>query len=300
MDFITTQKEVAAQLGMDYLNSDTATLLKRWINLAYQDIVGYTTWEWLNSREAVVMAVDYTTGTVSATASGATITFSATIAATQAGRYIQFSSADDWYLITAHTAGADTATISPAYIQTSNLTAGTFIIRTLYYSLSSSAEYVYSAKQAATPRFLDVIDARSYDISRPFPTDTGDTTTIIFWGQDSSGNWQFTPFPSPDSPILLEFRIKKRVSLLSSDTETYIFPTRFESILITGALRYGYRFLDDSRENKQESSFYALLDDMKTKDEPGLSKHRILQSIDSGGSAGGTIIPFPPEFGVIR
>lgn len=299
MDFLTTQKEVAAQLGLDYINSDTAVLLKRWINYAYQDIVGYHTWEWLNSREAVVMAVDYTTGTVSATASGATITFSGTIAATQAGRYIQFSSADDWYLITAHIAGTATATISPAYIQTTNLTAGTFIIRTLYYSLSASAEYVYTAKQAITPTYLQMIDARTYDIRAPFPTDTGDPTTLIFWGQDSSGNWQFTPKPYPDTPIILEFRIKKRATGLTSDTETFIFPTRFDSVLITGALRYGYRFLDDNRETKQEKMFFALLDDFIKKDSPALAKHQVLNSVD-GGNGNGGLIPFPAEFGVIK
>ena len=41
MDFLTAQKELAAQLGLDYTQTDTAVLLKRWLNFSYQDIVGY-------------------------------------------------------------------------------------------------------------------------------------------------------------------------------------------------------------------------------------------------------------------
>lgn len=299
MDFITGRQELAAQLGLDWTQTSTATLLNRWLNLSYQDIVGDYNWSWLKSREAVTMATDYTTGTVGITAGATTITFSAGPAASQTDRYIQFSSANDWYKITAHTAGDTSATISPAYVQTTDLSAGTFTIRTVFYSLSSACEYVYSVREAINYRPLKIINAQVLDDHAPFSTTTGTPTAITMWGLDSSGYWQFTPFPWPDDVLLLEFRTIKKVTNLSSDTDEPIFPSRFESVWLYGAKCYGYDFLDDDRANGAFLKFESKVKKLRKRDTVGLNKMYVLQPIDKQ-AATRDIQQFPAEFGDIR
>lgn len=299
MDFLTAQKELGAQLGLDYTQTDTAVLLKRWLNLSYQDIVGDYTWSWLKSREAIAMATDYTTGTVDITAGSTTITFSTAPTASQANRYVQFSSANDWYKITDHTAASTTATISPAYTQTSALSDGTLTIRTFYYSLSSACEYVISVKEAINYRALKVITAQKFDEGAPFSTTTGTPTTIVLWGQDSSGYWQFTPYPWPDDVLLLEFRTIKKITELSETTDEPLFPPRFESPWLYGAKCYGYDFLDDDRAIDAFIKFESKIKKMRTRDTVGLNKMHVLQSIDSQPTAR-DIVQFPAEFGDIQ
>jgi len=296
MQFITAQQELAAQLGEDYTNSDTATMLKRWLNLSYKDIAGFWRWSWLKDRESVSTEVDYTTGTVSVTASSTLLTFSGSITASQENRYIQFSSANDWYKITTHTAGDNNALITPAYIQTSNLTSGTFTIRTFYYSTSSSVDYIVSAKEAINPRPIAIMSPDILDNYHPFTDSQGTPQAIIIWGQDSSGNWQFTPHPMPDAKILIELRTVKKITELSDSTDEPLFPTRFDSIWLDGAKAYGHEFLDDDRSSSVFKRFYLKLDNMKSQDEVGLSKFRVLKPVDRPSGRRSTI-PYPAEFG---
>lgn len=296
MDFQTARAEVAAQLGMDETQSDTQTLINRWLNISQQDILAAWNWSWLESTDTVATATDYTTGTVSVSAGSATLTFSASITASQANRYIQFSSADDWYKITAHTAGTDTATISPAYAQTSNLSSGTFTIRTVFYSLASTTDFVYNCKRAQDRQYIPVISANSYDTFEPWTSQTGPVRRIILWGRDSNGYLTFTPYPFPDEIALLEFRVYKKASDLSSDTDTAVFPQKYDSAWILGAVTYGYRFLDDNRYSAARRDFLNTIELLKKRDRPALDKSRMLQSIDDTGQIG-DLIRFPSQYG---
>lgn len=300
LSFLTAQQEVAGQLGLDYTDTNTLTRLKRWINLAYKDISGYCTWNWLRDRESVTMEVDITTGTVSVAAAGTTITFSSAPAATQAGKYIQFEGSDDWYKITAHTAAAATATISPGYIQTDALVAGTYIMRKMYYSLSSSVEYVESCRQATTNQKVEVVNARDYD-DLGFPTDTASSVSaIVFWGADSSGNYTFTPFPIPSAVHLLEFRIIKAITELSGNTDTGIFPARFDAILLNRAKMYGFEFLNDNTMyTLKYNETQKQMEEMKKKDRVGKEELPVLNAVDSGRGNGGGIIQFPSTYGKV-
>jgi len=299
MQFSTARAEVAAQLSLDQTQSDTTTLINRWLNLSQLDIASAWNWTWLKDRDVITTELDLATGTVDATAASATITFSSAPAASQTDRFIQFSSADDWYKITAHTAGVATATISPVYAQTSNLTAGTFTVRTFFYSLATTTEYVYTARTSQNPAYLPVISASLVDQYAPFWTDTGSPKKIILWGKDSSGNVQFSPFPWPDEILLIEFRVYKKPSDLSADSDTPLFPTRFDSMWIDGALAYGYRYLNDDRADKTRRDFLLKVDNLKDRDNPGLTSNRILKSIDEGSHQGHPFIPFPSNFGEV-
>lgn len=291
MDFLTAQKEVAEALGLDLTNTNTATKVKRWLNLSYQNIIGNYNWSWLKDYTTVTLEVDYTTGTASVTSGGATVTFSSTIAASQIGRFIQFSSNKTWYKITAHTAGTTTATISPVYAETSDFSAGTYIIRTVYYSLPSTVEHVYGARQTTFPLALEIMDRTRYNQFVWWSNLQGATRAIVPHGLDSSGNWLFTPYPFPDSPYVIEFFILKRISDLSTDSESPIFPKRFDSIWIEGALSYGYRFLDDSRYADSFKVFYKTVEDMYSKDDPMQNHLWVIKPYDQIPTNRGIMLP---------
>ena len=303
MTFLTAQKELAAQLGLDYTQTDTATLLKRWLNLAYQDIVGWKNWSWVEGIDTVKTVIDSTETTLSVTASIAlltptTVTFSSTIATSQTNRYIQFEGSEDWYKITAHTATTATATIGTAYCGTVALVAGDFTIRTVYYSLASTTEKVLNCRRAASgSEYLPVISVNDIDKFDPFTDTTGDPDCIAFFGQDSTGYWQFTPYPYPDTAILLEFRVFKKATELSGDTDYAIFPDKFNSVWLDRAKAFGYEFLNDDRQGDAFRRSVGMLERFKCQDNVGVTKINVIESIDNGSVSNNQFVKLPDEYG---
>lgn len=292
MDFITAQKELSARLGRDYTDSGQADNNKRWLNLAYKDIASYYDWTWLKTTEMVVLATDLTTGTVSVSASSDTITFSSAPTTSQTNRYIQFSTSDEWYKITAHTAGVATATISPAYRQTSNLSSGTFTVRTLYYSLSSAASHIHNVMLADTKKYIEIVSADKIDRNDPFYDDTGSPDAIYNWGLDSSGCLVFSPYPWPDSKYILYFKTTKAITELSGNTDTPLFPDRFDSVWVDRALMYAYEGSDDNRYAIVEKRSEKRINELKGRDDPGSGKRSVIEAVDEGVGVVGHI-PYP-------
>jgi hypothetical protein len=119
----------------------------------------------------------------------------------------------------------------------------------------------------------------------------GATRAIIPNGLDSSGNWTFTPYPMPDSPYVLEFYYLKRISDLSSDSESPIFPARFQTVWIEGALSYGYRFMDDSRYQDCFKLFTGRIEQMYNKDNPMSQQHWVIKPYDQIPANRGLMLP---------
>jgi hypothetical protein len=299
MNLLTAEQQVAYALGLDVTDTTHKANIDQWLNLSYYDIAGYSSWSWLKGLETVTMATDYTTGTASVAAGGAAVTFSGVIAPSQLNRYIQFSSANDWYKITYHDTGTATATISPAYAQTAALVSGTFKIRTFYYSLASTCEYVVGGRQAITRQPIDIVDATVYDDYKTYTEATGTPTAMILWGQDSAGSWQFTPYPFPDSAVICEFRVIKKATTLSGPTSAPLFPDRFDSDWLRIAKNYGYEFMDDSRWQRDKDEVMKPLKFLKGRDNPGSGQDRVIQAADNK-VRGNYMIPFPENFGNVR
>src|SRR6185369_8156270 len=149
--FLQLQQELGAQVGLDQTVSSQETLLKRWINNAQQTILRAYEWPFLRSPTPLVIqtVTDITTGTVATTAASTTITFSSAPSVSVAGRFIQTSSSNDWYKITAHTAATTTATLEIAAIYTA--AAATYTVRKFYYSTSSSVDRIIQIFQDVQP-----------------------------------------------------------------------------------------------------------------------------------------------------
>lgn len=297
MDFSVMQTECFMQLGLDASDSTNISNVKRWLNMAQQDIAGRWPWNFLRGREAITTIADITTGTVSVSALGTAVTGVGTsFAAADIGKFIQFAGANDWYEVTARSS-TTAITIGTAYQGTTNLSGGTYLLRKFFYSLSSSADRIIDIKNWNTPLKLIDIDPRTLDDLRPNPQSAGTSSAFIAYGYDSSGNLRISPFPFPSDARLLEIRTIVRLADLTG-TQTSALPAKWHHIMIMGALALGFAYLrkfDASRfwNDGYEGKIAVMMKQERTSEDD----QPILKAIDSVSR--GNFIRFPDQYPAI-
>lgn len=297
--FLTLQQELSAQVGLDQTQSAQATLLKRWLNNAQQIVLRSFEWPFLRSPTPLVIqtVTDYTTGTVATTSGSTTVTFSATIAASKTGQYLQTSSSNDWYKITAHTAGTATATLEIAAI-TTQLQA-TYTIRKFYYSTSSSVDRIIQVFQDILPYQLIETTPEYFQSFNPGFLASGTPRIYCMAGIDSSvgaGVPQFRLWPNPDAVINLRIDYLTVATDMSADADISVIPAKWHTtVLLEGAKAQAYSFMDDNRYGGSVQLFSAMIEEMKTEYEIGLHRHRVMTAADNqpvGGNLGYMPLPF--------
>jgi hypothetical protein len=295
MDFLTQQKELGQFAGLDYTVTEEATLLKRWINTAQHNVAREYDWPFLRASTPLIIqtVADYTTGTVATVANSTSVTASATITASKAGQYIKTEDSEDWYRITAHTAGTAALTIEPAAIST-NATAE-YTIRKFYYSTSSAVDRILSIRQSITPYKLDEVSKEQFDSLQPDPQATGTPRVFMVAGLDSSMFPQFVLWPTPDAVINLFVEHLQKMSDLSADADVSIIPEKFHrSVLMTAAQVEACMGLNDDRlEGLVKLKEYEL-EKMKRQYEISKSRIRRIRTIDQGENSHS--VPFPSTF----
>lgn len=284
LTFLTQQQEVASELRLDLTNADQLTLVKRWLNQSQADIWSRYDWQFALDREIVQTVVDKTAGTVSVSAGGTSVSGSSTAFDTTAdvGKYIQFSSSDDWYKITA-VSSTIALTIEAPYVGTSALSAGTYTIRQFFYSVSSNVEKVLDVRQATTPIKLEMVSYRRFDLFRPNPEATASPSLCVVYGYDSSNNWRFSLYPSPSSIINLEIRTKKKPTDLSANGDISAIPEKWHStVLIDGALYRGLNYVrtgdTDKRAEFKQREFEEGISRMMADAEPESDYHPVMDN----------------------
>lgn len=297
MQFSVMVTRVAEETGLSATGD--ATKIKSWLNEAYRFLAGLREWPWMMGSGIVQTTVDNTSLTASVTAAGTTVTLSATIAASMATDYwIQFSTTDDWYPITAHTAGTNTLTISPGYTGASNLVAGTCTIRRIYYSLASDADRIIDMYEAIQDTQLIYADPRDLDRHLPDPSSTGTPNVYTLLGTDSNGYWRANFYPIPDTKININYRYYKRVTDLAADTDVPILPSKWHmGIVFTALAMFGHPYIDDSRMASAESRARQVVGEMLKQVSPLPDKHTVIQRWDQRGGKRNFGPLFPPEFG---
>lgn len=297
MNFLTMQQELSDRLGVyDQTVSTDATKLKRWLNMAQQDVCAKKNWPFMVGHEIIQTVTDYTTGTCSVSAAGSTVTFSGTITDSKTNFFIKFSSADDWYKITAHTAGASTATITPSYGQTTDLTAGTFTIRKLWYYTSTPFDSILDIKKTVSGRRLESVNVRESDMFLPLYLSSGTPYQYILSIPDTTSGLALSFLYSPDTAINLQVRGIKKLSDLSSDSDTSIIPARWHSAVIDMASFYGFSSVDDTRAADFYKRAEIGIDDMSRVFSQDLGRHRIMRPIDAQNNVG-PVYSWPSNFG---
>lgn len=294
--FLALQQDLAGQCGLDQTDSNDATLLKRWINKGQQKIL--RAFEWPFNRASTPLVVqtvtDYTTGTVATVSGSTTVTFSATIAASKTGQYLQTSSSNDWYKITAHTAGTATATLEIG--ATTAATAATYTIRKFFYSTDSTVSQIIQINQSILPYQLSESSPEYFQSFNPGFLSSGSPRIYMPAGVDSNGYPQFRLWPNPDAVINLYVDYLKTATDLSADADVSVIPAKWHtSVLLEAAKIEAYEFLDDTRQALVIKQFADSIEEMKTEYETSLHRHRVMTASDNqetGGQMGYMPLPY--------
>lgn len=301
MNFLGMQQAVADTLGLSLNITAQATQIQRYINQACRIVYQSFDWPFLKAPNPYTLqtVTDYTTGTVTTTAGSTSVTFSGNISNSVAGYYLQTSSSKDWYRVTAHTAGTATATLEAPAIYTGS--SVTFTLRQFFYSLNATPaiDRIYSVKQPITPFQLMEMSETLFNEVKPDPNTTGTPKLFILAGQDASGHWQmgFWPIPNQVQNISIEY-LQEPVDL-SANTDTGVIPDKWRStVIVEGAVTFGYQSLDDSRFPNALAVFNAGIDAMKMEYGPSTSKTRIMRSVDQALNL--KPIPFPENYPLVR
>lgn len=300
--FLVLQQELAAQVGLDQTISSQATLLKRWLNNSQQVILRSFEWPFLRSPTPLVIQTvpDYSTGTVATTAGSTSITFSTTPKdvngnnVSVSSRYIQTSSSNDWYRITAHTSGTTTATLEIGAINAA--AAATLTIRKMYYSTTTAVDRIIQVWQDILPYQMLESTPEYFQSFNPGFLGTGPARICLVCGVDSTGAPQFRLWPNPDSVINLRIDYFPVATDMSSDSDVSVIPAKWHTTtLLEGAKLQAFSFLDDSRYPISVELFKQMIEEMKSEYDIALHRHRVMTAADNqpvGGNLGYMPLPF--------
>lgn len=297
--FSDLQAEVYAHTGLDSTDSTNQTNVNRWVNYSQQDICARYPWAFMEGRETVVTVPDYTTGTVSVTSGGTTVTgLGTTFTSSMAvNYYIQFDGSNDWYKIATYTNPTQIA-IDTAYAGSTSLSGSTFIIRKIFYSLSSSCDRIIDIRNWQTPTRLIQVDARTLDDIRPNPQSTNSSYGYLAWGYDSSGNMQVSPYPFPSDARLLELRTLKRPTDMSGASDTPSIPNKYAHIIAWGATAIAFASMRKfDIATVWNAKLEQRIDEMKKEYKMTEDDQPIMRSIDSVQRS--RWMQFPEQFPVV-
>lgn len=296
MDFTSLKTRIAEETGLDVTND--ATKLGVWVNESYRLLAGMREWPWLLKAGVVQTVADITSLTASVNAAGTTVTLSDTYATSLANDYyIQFSTTDDWYLITSHTAATNSLTISPGYQGSSNLTSGACTIRRVFYSLASDVDRIIDMRQSITDKQLIYVDPRTFDRQLPDPTATGTPYCYTLLGLDSSRNWRANFYPIPDAKSNILYKYYQKITDLSGSTDTPLLPDKFhQAIVFTALAMFGHPYIDDSRMQGAERRAKMLVSEMLGQSSPIPDNHPVIQPWDQRGGTRKHGASWPPDF----
>lgn len=289
MTFLTMQQQLADMLGAYAEGTDAdETKLKRWLNLGQQYICQKLNWPFMLAYEVIQTVTDITTGTVSISAGGTALTFSSAPTVSVANRYIQLSSSDDWYKISAHTASDTAATLETAYVGTIALSGGTYKVRKLLYATSTPLDSILDIKKTVNPDRLESLSQREGDFFLPLYLDASDPYGYLNGPPDSSGNPQFSLVYSPSSVINLMVRGIKKLSDLSADSDVSIIPARWHDAIVNVAAYYGFLGIKEDRAIASLKLADKQIADMVRVFNTDLGRHRVMNSVDGTYDIGPT------------
>ena len=269
--------EVYDQTGLDSSDSTNVTRATRWLNFVQQDLCARWPWPFMEGRESIVTVKDYTTGTVSINAGDtAVVGVGTNFVANSFQYFIQFAGENNWYKVTARNT-ATSLTIEIPYTGTTNLTNASYILRKIFYSLSSSVDRIIDIRNWNTPLKLIQCDPRQIDDLMPNPQSTNSSYGYVTWGVDTSGNLQISPYPFPSDNRVFEVR----TTLRPVDGSISI-PNKYAHIIAFGATSVGFAYLRKFDEaGAWNQKFEARLMHMKGEYKISEDFQPIMRSIDS-------------------
>lgn len=284
---------VANETGLD--TTTDATMITAWLNQAYQQVSGAFNWPWLLTNSTMQTEADITTGTATINAGATTGTLSVAPSGSVATNYqIQFTDqSDNWYLITVNNTPFTSFTIDVPFVGTSNYTAGSYIIRRVFYTTPTGTDRIINMRQTITDVEIPCIDVRDYDRILPDPQNTGTPVYYYLTGMTSAGLWQVGFDPVPSAVINIQVRAYKKITELSTGTDEPLIPVKWHNILVFMALAlYGHEYIDDTRLQSARQRATELLREMEMNYSPTPDRAPIIQPWDQRVQR--------PPFGALR
>lgn len=282
MTFDDLKTRVANETGMDLTIDDS--IVGAWVNSAYKHICGILNWPFLMKNGTIQTVADITTGTASINSGSTACTLSVAPSISVANQFvIQFpDTSNDWYYVSAHTAGDTALTLSVPFVGTSNVSGVSYILRKVLYSLPSDLDRLVDVRQSIDYVRLTAIDIRTFDRYLPDPTAVADPFYYAIMGMDTNKYWQMTFYPIPGDIINIQLRYLQAPTTLSSSTDTPLIPEKFHDIIVFAALyMYGHAFIDDSRMAFAQRRYEDMLKDLKQNYSPVPDAMTILQPWDT-------------------
>lgn len=299
MDFTSLKTRVAEETGLDLTND--ATKLGVWVNEAYKFMAGARDWPWMMKSGVLQTTPDITTGTVSINAGATTGTFSSAPASSVALDYfVQFTGqSDDWYPVATHTGASTSFTISNAFVGSSNYTAGAYILRRVYYSLASDVDGILDMREAVNDNPLTYVEARDFDRVLPDPTSTSEAPRVyVPAGLDSSNLIRVHLWPVPSQKVNIHYRYTRKVTELSSGSDSPILPEKFHlGIVFVALAMFGHPYIDDTRMESAERRARAVMEEMMGRPKTHPDKMSVVQPWDQRRGRKPFGQRFPDNFG---
>lgn len=276
--------EVMQQTGLDSTDSTNASNVARWLNFVQEDLCARWPWTFLLGREAIATIPDYSTGTVSVSNASTAVTGVGTTFTTTHGDgtyFIQFTQNQDFYRVSARGSNT-TLTLETAY-QGTAISAGTFVLRKFFYSLSSSADEVIDVRNWNTPVKLIECNFRTIDTINPLVQSTSPGYGYMMYGTDASGNLVYSPYPFPNDSRLFEFRTRKRpTTMVVTSAETPSVPNKYAHLLAFGGTAMGFGYLRKFElAQAWNLKFESRVADMKKEYQQSGDYQPVLRSIDA-------------------
>lgn len=292
------QQELADRVGaLDSTVSADAIKLKRWLNMAQQEITSRQNWPFMLYHEIIQTVPDTTTGTISLAVGSTALTFSSAPTVSVTDYFLKVEGDSNWYRITSHVASATAAVIEPAYGGATSLVASDYAIRKLFYATSTPLDSILDIKKTASGRFLESANARDADVFLPLYWDSGETYKYISSIPETGGGLRVSFLYSPSTIENYQVRGIKALADLSSDTDTSIIPARWHTTIIDLAGYYAFSSLNDTRAsesfNKAEKGIMAMSETF----DYDLNRLRVSRSLTTGLSEGPAYM-LPPQYGM--
>lgn len=300
-DIIT---DVAQKASIDTQNQVNMNNLIRWVNNTLDDVCQAYPWPWLHERYVFPSVVDIT-GTVGSVSVDCTngsnvVTGTGTsFTAAYVGRFIQFSSSNDWYKITA-VSSTTSLTIETEYAPATEASMD-FRVRKVNYDLPTDMTRIIDIRQSRTPAKLVSVDVRTFDMFSPLTTSVGNPRAYYVWAYNNPSsltgqNYAVTLFPVPDQAMIFEVRYIKRPPQLSAGTDIPAIPQIFADILVTGTLVHAYQWQNSPNTGGQKQQFKDALKDLIGKMPQTEDNVDIIQACDTVPGPM-QIVPFPSQYG---
>lgn len=282
VDYVDIQNAILEELKVPSTDGTTLSRIKRDINIIYLNhVIPFKprAWNWLEYKQDLATLVKQDTGTASVTADSTTITFSDAQAVDLDNYYVKLDGYPDIMKISAHTAGATTATMTKAWANTTATDVG-FKAWKDYASLDSSIKDVVIVTHDRRSVPLDAVsNAKFTEMRARYPEYEGYPTIYNMGDFDSSGYRTIKWYPACwDERVYLHVEGRQNATALSADADEPLMPVEDRIVLFYGACSRAWaRERNESEASKNWNLFMQKLAEMagKSGDAPQVTEMQV-------------------------